>query len=223
MTAEQWISVEEQIPEIGTECLVWSKQSWEKEPSAKIDRWDEQREAPVSWSSETIPIGPGWDEHDFESVSHWMLLPPPPGTEAQPAVAARVVRGEIPGHGWPDWPEELKTYAERIAYQRGIADARAIAAAAPAAPQPAEPFAPQILAVSKDGTRSVQCKTHGIEPQELEPLADLIPDWLDPEPQPAEQARQPLSDDERRELLDWASACRSAYHIESTPGHWSNE
>jgi hypothetical protein len=28
-----------------------------------------------------------------------------------------------------------------------------------------------------------------------------------------------LTEDERRELLDWVSACQSAYHIESTPGH----
>lgn len=37
--------------------------------------------------------------------------------------------GEAPGHGLPDWPEDLVTYAERKAYQRGIADARRIAKA----------------------------------------------------------------------------------------------
>lgn len=29
----------------------------------------------------------------------------------------------------------------------------------------------------------------------------------------------PLTEDERRELLDWVSACQSSYHIDSTPGH----
>lgn len=30
---------------------------------------------------------------------------------------------------------------------------------------------------------------------------------------------QALTDEERTELLDWVSACQSAYHIDSTPGH----
>lgn len=32
--------------------------------------------------------------------------------------------GEVLGDGHPDWPEDLQTYAERKAYQRGVADAR---------------------------------------------------------------------------------------------------
>lgn len=28
-----------------------------------------------------------------------------------------------------------------------------------------------------------------------------------------------MTPDEKTELLDWVSACQSAYHIESTPGH----
>ena len=28
-----------------------------------------------------------------------------------------------------------------------------------------------------------------------------------------------LTEHEKAELLDWASACQSAYHIENTPGH----
>jgi hypothetical protein len=38
--------------------------------------------------------------------------------------------GEVPGHGYPDWPEEFTTFAERKAYQVGIAHARQIALAA---------------------------------------------------------------------------------------------
>lgn len=34
-----------------------------------------------------------------------------------------------------------------------------------------------------------------------------------------EAAQRALTEDEKRELLDWVSACQSAYHIESTPGH----
>lgn len=32
--------------------------------------------------------------------------------------------GTAPGHPLPDWPEDLTTFAERKAYQRGVADAR---------------------------------------------------------------------------------------------------
>ncbi len=44
--------------------------------------------------------------------------------------AAQAVRGEVPGHGLPDWPADLQTFGERVAYQRGIGDARRIAAQA---------------------------------------------------------------------------------------------
>lgn len=36
--------------------------------------------------------------------------------------------GCVLGAPHPDWPEDLKTYAERAAYQRGVADARYLAA-----------------------------------------------------------------------------------------------
>jgi len=35
--------------------------------------------------------------------------------------------GETPGAPFPDWPADLTTFAERKAYQRGIADARYLA------------------------------------------------------------------------------------------------
>lgn len=34
--------------------------------------------------------------------------------------------GQVLGNGFPDWPEDLSTFAERKAYQRGIAHARAV-------------------------------------------------------------------------------------------------
>lgn len=36
--------------------------------------------------------------------------------------------GEVLGGGKPDWPADLQTFAERRAYQRGVADARRMAA-----------------------------------------------------------------------------------------------
>lgn len=41
---------------------------------------------------------------------------------------SKSARGEVPGSGYPDWPEWCKTFEERKAYQQGIADARCIAA-----------------------------------------------------------------------------------------------
>lgn len=36
-------------------------------------------------------------------------------------------RGETLGSGLPDWPDDLNTFAERMAYQRGVYDARHLA------------------------------------------------------------------------------------------------
>lgn len=44
---------------------------------------------------------------------------------AQPALLAGV-RGSALGHGLPDWPDDLATFAERSAYQRGVAHARLV-------------------------------------------------------------------------------------------------
>lgn len=80
-----WTKPEEGLPELGVEVLVWSKEPWEKEPSMKLDTWNEQHEAPLSFSTQTIPIGPGWDNHDdFYSVIAWMPLPTPPGITSTP-------------------------------------------------------------------------------------------------------------------------------------------
>ena len=49
---------------------------------------------------------------------------------------APAVRGEVLGGGHPDWPEDLQSFSERAAYQRGVADARRVAAEA------AQPVAP---------------------------------------------------------------------------------
>jgi hypothetical protein len=72
-----WISVTDRMPEPGTDCLVWTHPSWSKRPLAAVDRWDEQHESPVGWSSATIPVGLGWDSCNFEDVSHWMPITPP--------------------------------------------------------------------------------------------------------------------------------------------------
>jgi hypothetical protein len=78
-----WTDPHEALPAIGEQVLVYSLQPWEKAPSIKLDTWDEQREAPLSFSTETIPIGPGWDEHDdFEAVLAWMRLPTVPPMRA---------------------------------------------------------------------------------------------------------------------------------------------
>lgn len=81
---EGWRRMEDGVPDPNTTCLVYSHRAWEKAPSIKIDTWAEQHESPVAWSSQTIPAGLGWDEHeDAYSITHWMPLPPAPGAPAQ--------------------------------------------------------------------------------------------------------------------------------------------
>jgi len=77
-----WIPVSELMPEPETECLVWTHPSWSKQPLAQVDRWGEQHESPVGWSSATIPVGLGWDSSNFEDVSHWMPITPPDRVDA---------------------------------------------------------------------------------------------------------------------------------------------
>jgi hypothetical protein len=85
-----WISVEDRMPEPGTDCLVvlcWDDQ----QPYIGIDTWDEQHEAPLSFSSATICTGLAWNEHDFDEISHWIPLSALP---AIPAIAASPSTGE---------------------------------------------------------------------------------------------------------------------------------
>jgi hypothetical protein len=72
-----WISVEDKMPPMDEEVLIYVPGA--KFNSVDLDTWGEIREAPVSWSSATIPVGEGWGNHEFEEVSHWMPKPQPPG------------------------------------------------------------------------------------------------------------------------------------------------
>lgn len=56
-----------------------------------------------------------------EVAGAWLSRDEPPESPA------KAVRGEVPGGNlpdWPDWPEDLKTFETRAAYQRGVADGR---------------------------------------------------------------------------------------------------
>ena len=48
----------------------------------------------------------------------------------------------------------------------------------------------------------------------IDTLCEQLDAWC-----PGASTARRLSKAERTELLDWASACQSAYHIDSTPGH----
>jgi hypothetical protein len=78
LPAVGWISVEERMPEPDTECLVYGRSPWAKEPYVRIDTWSMQRECPVGWSSHTIETGYAWDDSDFDDITHWMPLPAAP-------------------------------------------------------------------------------------------------------------------------------------------------
>lgn len=77
-----WVSPYDAVPQPDQTVLVWSRQTWETAPSLKIDTWSMQREAPLSFSTATIEVGYGWDDHEnFESVIAWQPLPNPPKGE----------------------------------------------------------------------------------------------------------------------------------------------
>ena len=75
--ADGWIAIPEGgMPPLGEQVLVWCKFGPHWGPM--VDCWDEQHEAPLSFSSETIPIGPGWDSgSDFYDVTHWKPIGAP--------------------------------------------------------------------------------------------------------------------------------------------------
>ncbi|ATQ77867.1 hypothetical protein CR152_27720 [Massilia violaceinigra] len=83
-TPSGWVSVLERRPEVGQQVIVFlSNRRFGDE--IMFDTWDEQRECPVDFSTISVPVGEGWNEHDFEEISHWMPLPPAPGAApAQP-------------------------------------------------------------------------------------------------------------------------------------------
>lgn len=72
----QWISVDERLPETDDYVFVYLPNN--NYLKVDVDCWQMQKESPLSFSSQTVDIGMGWDDNDFEDVSHWMPLPPAP-------------------------------------------------------------------------------------------------------------------------------------------------
>lgn len=81
--APGWIACSERMPPQGEEVLVWlSEPAFKGGSHVVFDCWDEQHEAPVSFSSATIPVGPGWNSGvEWERITHWQPLPPPPAKD----------------------------------------------------------------------------------------------------------------------------------------------
>lgn len=76
----EWIKCSERMPEPGELVLVWLADApAENLLRIAFDCWDEQYEAPLSFSSATIPVGMGWDSGtDYAEITHWQPLPQPP-------------------------------------------------------------------------------------------------------------------------------------------------
>jgi hypothetical protein len=66
-----WIDVNDRLPDTNRQVLVWTVFGF------GLDQWDEINEAPVSFSSQTICVGEGWQDHDFDQVTHWAEITPP--------------------------------------------------------------------------------------------------------------------------------------------------
>lgn len=76
LQARQWISVDERLPD-NDELVLVTGPGFRRQ-HVSFDCWRMQREAPLSWSSATIETGMGWDDHEYEEITHWMPLPPAP-------------------------------------------------------------------------------------------------------------------------------------------------
>jgi hypothetical protein len=75
-TPAGWTRMEDGIPPLGVECLLLVRSAVDDlEPYYKLDTWNTQREAPVSWSSATIETGDCWDETEVEDVIAWAVRP----------------------------------------------------------------------------------------------------------------------------------------------------
>lgn len=68
--SNDWISVEDKLPE--KDVTVISTDGEDQ----YFDSWCNYHECPVSFSSQTIITGEGWESE--KEITHWMLLPKPP-------------------------------------------------------------------------------------------------------------------------------------------------
>ena len=75
-TALPWVPVSERLPALGEEVLVYAPN--DKFRQVAFDEWRELRECPVDFSTVSVVVGEGWQEYEFEEVTHWMPLPAPP-------------------------------------------------------------------------------------------------------------------------------------------------
>lgn len=64
-----WIKCSERLPGLGEQVLVRAGDH------VFISEWMEIREAPVSFSTQTIHVGYGFADDDLFEVTHWMPLP----------------------------------------------------------------------------------------------------------------------------------------------------
>lgn len=88
------------------------------------------------------------------------ITPKPEMAARNPSLASC---GEVPGHPLPDSPSWCETFNERLAYQQGIADARAMATALPPS-QYAEELGQAVAAWL--GSTRIQLRTDTGEPEQ---------------------------------------------------------
>ena len=76
MSAQNWISVLQKMPENDSPVLVYTPKN--QHQTIWIDCWQMQQEDPLGFSSVAIEVGYGWDGFEFEEVTHWKPLPDAP-------------------------------------------------------------------------------------------------------------------------------------------------
>lgn len=74
MGKRNWVSVEDRLPEKNTPVLIYHVRY-----GMEIDSWADLYDIPVYFSSQSIIVGEGWENHDdLEKITHWMELPESP-------------------------------------------------------------------------------------------------------------------------------------------------
>lgn len=63
-----WISILDARPPEGETVWLYTKYGF------TVDTWDIIYERPVEFSTKTIPVGVGFEEHDFEDVIAWKYI-----------------------------------------------------------------------------------------------------------------------------------------------------
>lgn len=71
-----WNKIDDGPPEKDTYVFVYMPT--DNHLSIRVDRWVDLHECLVDFSTETVCVGEGWENHKFDEITHWTPLLKPP-------------------------------------------------------------------------------------------------------------------------------------------------